>query len=94
MAFKGKALRDQLAKLERVRDIWDNKDYNESCRKAQRMSTHDMLNWIDTHLNDIGQAATDYRKYGDEAYLQELRKAVSILQALTEELMARKSALG
>lgn len=93
MVFRDKALRDQLKSLERIKYIWDNKDYNESCRKAQKMSTHDMLNWIDTHLIDIGRASTDYRKYGEEIYLQELRKAVSILQALTEELMARKSAI-
>lgn len=92
MAFRDKELRNQLKKLERIRDIWDNKDYNESCKKAQRMSTHSCLDWIDTHLIDIGRAATDYRKHGDEAYLQELRKAVSILQALTEELMARQQA--
>jgi hypothetical protein len=57
------------------------------------MSTHDILDWIENHLNGVGQAATDYRKTGDGTYLMELRKAVSILQALTEELMARNSSL-
>jgi hypothetical protein len=83
----------EIRKLERIKEIWDIPDYNESVRKAHKMTTHAMLEWIDTHLNDIGQAATDYRKTGDESYLLELRKAVCILQALTEELMVRKSSL-
>jgi hypothetical protein len=88
-----RSLRQEIKRLERIRDIWDTKDYNESVRKAQKMSSHACLNWIDQHINDIGQAADDYRRTGDEAYLQELRKAVSILQALTEELMFKSGGL-
>lgn len=90
MAFRDKDLRLQLKKLQRIEEIWDNKDYNESVRKARRMSANAMLDWIDNHISDIGTAAEDYRRYGEKSSLLELRKAVSILQALTEELMAQE----
>ena len=86
-------LRAELKKLERIRDTWDNPDYNESVRKASRMSASSMLSWIDTSISDIGGVASDYRRTGDEAYLYELRRAVSILQALTEELMSQSDLL-
>ena len=92
MGFRDKELRLQLKKLQRIENIWDNKDYNEAVRKAKRMSAHDMLSWIDNHISDIGKAVDDYKKYGLKESLLELRKAVSILQALTEELMAADDA--
>ena len=86
-------LRQEIKKLEHIKDTWDTPDYNEAVRKAQKMGSQACLDWIDVHIVDIGQAADDYKRTGDESYLQELRKAVSIMQALTEELMARRTLL-
>lgn len=79
-----------LKKLERIKDIWDTPDYNEAVKKAQRMSTHDMLSWIENALNDIGKAIMDYKTHGDVASLLELRYAVSTMQALVEEAIIRE----
>lgn len=88
-----KKLRQELSELQHIKDTWYTHDYKESVRKASKMSGHACLNWIDQHISDIGQAAMDYRSSGDEVYLQELRKAVSILQALTEELIFRNGSV-
>lgn len=93
MVFRDRDLKLQLRKLQRIADIWDNDDYNKSVSRAQKMTTHSMLDWVDTHITDIGKAAEDYRKQGDKISLLELRKAVSILQALTEELLIREDVL-
>lgn len=93
MTRKTQALQEEIKTLQRIKDIWDNRDYAESVRKAPKMSTHDILNWIDNYITEIGKTAEDYRRYGDTGYLLELRRAVSILQALTEELMARRRTL-
>lgn len=83
-------MENDLKKLQRIKNIWDTPDYNEAVKKARRMSTHDMINWISNSLNDIGKAVMDYQKHGEMPSLLELRYAVSVMQALVEELIVRE----
>ena len=82
-------LKRELEKLQRIKSIWDNPQYNEAIRKASRMSTHAMLSWIENSVNGMGKAVMDYSEHGEIASLLELKYAISVLQALTEELIIK-----
>lgn len=82
-------LREELKKLQRIKDIWDSKEYNEAVKKASRMSTTSMLDWIDVAGSGMAQGFSDYRRHGDIESLYEIRRAISQIQALTEELIIR-----
>ena len=84
-----KELRDELKKLQRIKDIWDSKEYNEAVKKVSRMSTTSMLDWIDVAGSGMAQGFSDYRRHGDLDSLYEIRRAISQIQALTEELIIR-----
>ena len=84
-----KELRAELKTLQRIKDIWDSKEYNEATKKASRMSTTSMLDWIDVAGSGMAQGFSDYRRHGEIESLYEIRRAVSQIQALTEELIIR-----
>lgn len=84
-----KELREELKKLQRIKDIWDSKEYNEAVKKASRMSATSMLDWIDVAGSGMAQGFLDYRRHGEIESLYEIRRAVSQIQALTEELIIR-----
>lgn len=67
-----------------------DEDYREAVKKAQKMSTHSMIDWIDTSLIDVGKAIMDYRRHGDVSSLLELRYASVVMQALVDELIIRE----
>ena len=86
-------LRSQLKKLERIADIWDTNAYNKAVNRSRTMSTHSLLDWIDRTGNDMYKAALDYRNHGRIESLEELKLAISYLQAMVEELEAQHSVL-
>lgn len=58
-------------------------------RRVARLSTHEILNWADSAGSGMAKAFDDYRKYGEEESLDELKQAVKSLEAVIEELRAR-----
>lgn len=83
-------LRKELEKYARIERVWDNEDYSKSVKKAASMSTDSMLTWMDDAILGMGKGIMDYRRTGDLDSIYEIRKAVSILQALTEELIIKQ----
>ena len=84
------SLKAQLKRLEHIRNTWDNTYYRKAVVRAQKMSTHEILNWIDTTGSDMAKIVMEYRKHGNIDSLSELRLAISYLQAMTEELIIRQ----
>jgi hypothetical protein len=56
------------------------------------MSGQTILDWADQYVTGIGTAFYNYRKTNDSEILDEVRRGVSQLQALTEELIFRSGA--
>lgn len=63
--------------------------YSGAVGKAQRMSTYEMLNWIDAVGTEMAQAVNDYRRTGELVSALELRRAAAQILGLTEELVVR-----
>lgn len=83
-------LRKELEKLSRTKRIWDNADYSKAVKKAQSMNSEAMLSWMDDALLGMGKGIMDYRRVRDIDSLYEIRRAISTLQALTEELIIKQ----
>jgi hypothetical protein len=63
--------------------------YSAAVGKAQLMSTHQILNWIDGVGSEMAATVQDYRRSGDHDQALELRRAAAQILALTEELVVQ-----
>lgn len=79
--------------LKLIRETWYTDAYKVACKRAAAMSTHDILVWADVAGSAMAKAFSEYSKEKDPdvrgAILEELKRAISQMQAVTEELLFR-----
>lgn len=78
------------SRLKRIAEIWDTEDYRVASKRAERLSLHDALHWMEAIAIGIDKSIQDYRKHGEMDSLLDLRKGISHMQAFTENLIARE----
>lgn len=83
----------KLNDLKLIEETWYTPAYRTAGKRAATMSTHDILEWTDVAGSAMAKAFSDYRKEKDPdtrgAILEELKSAISQMQAVTEELLFR-----
>lgn len=69
---------------------WDNRDYRETAKKAERILTDsELLNEIDRAGSDAAHYAYLFRSNKRIQFLEEMKYSISIVQALIDELEYR-----
>lgn len=88
-----KSRKKKLISLKLIEETWYTPAYQTACKRAASMSTHDIIEWTDVAGSAMAKAFSDYRKEKDPdvrgAILEELKRAISQMQAVTEELLFR-----
>lgn len=84
-----KALEDEVAKLQNIKDVWYTDEYKIASIRVPGLSTHELLLWADTAGSGMCLGLEDYRRHGTVESLDEIRRTITVLQAVTEELLAR-----
>lgn len=76
---------------QRIEKIWDTPEYRKAVKRTGGMSVHDILSWADIAGTQMSKVFYDYSNERDESVrrqmLDELRIAISSMQAATEKLM-------
>lgn len=86
---KNKQLQQELDKYKRIQQIWDTDEYNKAIKRLPELTLYAILGWADEAGTKMMEAFQEYRRTGNADVLDELRRAVSVLQAVTEDLMIR-----
>lgn len=82
-------LEDEIAKLQNIKDTWYTDEYKIANVRVPSLSTHEILNWADTAGSGMCLGFEDYRRHGTVESLDEIRRTITVLQAVAEELIAR-----
>lgn len=68
---------------------WEDKYYKEARAKGEKMTTNAIISWFDTALIGLGKATMDYSKFGMIESVDEIRRCLSQMQALVEQIYLR-----
>lgn len=61
-------------------------------RRVKALPTEDLIAWAETCLYETGRSFSEYRKSGEDTFLQEAASAASILMEITAEAQRRAAA--